>query len=191
MREAIMTIINRSVLSVTVPVLFLMLLALGCSTISVHYDYDTKADFASLKTYDWLPIPVKVYISTLSVERIKNAVDNQLEAKGLKRTSENPDFLIAAHIEIKEKVSVIDLGYYYVPYNRHWGGYWVPGGVSRYRYKERTLILDFVYAESKKMFWRGVATAELDERLTPEKREKKINETVGKIFKKYPPFQNK
>ncbi len=39
-------------------IVYLMALTISCSPIySVKYDYDTKADLASLKTYDWLPIP--------------------------------------------------------------------------------------------------------------------------------------
>ena len=46
----------------------------GCSEVSVEYDYDPKVDFAALKKFDWLPIPVKPTISRLTVERMKKAV---------------------------------------------------------------------------------------------------------------------
>jgi len=68
--------------------LFLMVFIFSCSSVyDVQFDYDTKADFSNLKTYDWLPIPDKADIDSLTAQRIKNAVNTQLEAKGLKMTS--------------------------------------------------------------------------------------------------------
>jgi len=172
--------------------LFLMGLAVGCSTIyGVQYDYDKNANFASLKTYDWLPIPEKTNIDSLIIERVKNAVNVGLQAKGLIVTSDSPDFLIATHLGQKEKVQVTDHGYGYGPYGGYrrgsWGGPWGPGGISTYQYQEGSLILDFVGANSKKLIWRGSAKAEVDNINTPEKSEKLINEAVQKILKNFPP----
>ena len=172
-------------------VLCLLALTTQCATVSVQYDYDTKADFPSLRTYDWIPTPVNVEIGELVVARIKNAVNNQLEIKGLKWTSKSPDFLIAMHVTKKRKINIVNSGYGYAPYGRYWGGYWGHGGVSSYEYEEGTLILDFVDAKSNQMFWRGVAIAELADKPTPEKQEKRINKAVEKIFKQYPPQPKK
>ena len=171
----------------------LMALTISCSPIySVKYDYDTKTDFASLKTYDWLPIPAKADIDKLNIERIKNAVNSQMTAKGLRKSPDNPDFLIASHVGSKEKVRVADWGYGYGPYGGYWGGHWGPrGGVSAYQYEEGSLILDFVEPKSKKLIWRGSAKAQTDNVKTPEKREKLIAEAVQKILEKFPPPPSK
>ncbi len=60
-------------------------------------------------------------------------------------------------------------------------------GVSTYEHEEGSLILDFVDAISKKMIWRGVAKAEVQNVDTPEKKEKLINEAVQEILKNFPP----
>jgi len=51
--------------------------------------------------------------------------------------------------------------------------------------------LDFVDAESKKMIWRGVAKAEVDDQSTPDEKEKLIKEAVQKILENFPPPASK
>jgi hypothetical protein len=173
---------------------FVVLLFIGftvsCSAIyGVQYDYDKEANFAGLRTYDWLPVPEEAGIDSLVVKRVKNAVNAELQAKGLTMTSDNPDFLVAEHLGKDAKVEVTDWGYGYGPHGAYWGSPW--RGVSTYAYEEGTLVLDFVDAKSKEMIWRGVAKAEIDNVDTPEKSEKLINEAVQAILKKFPPPSSK
>lgn len=161
----------------------------GCSPIyGVKYDYNMQADFSVYKSYDWMPVPDKAGINDLVVDRIKKAVDSELSAKGLNKASQNPDFLIAEHLGKQDKVEVDSWGYgYYNPRLAYRGGFWGPDNVSTYHYKEGVLILDFVDAGSKKLFWRGSAKARIQNVDAPEKSEKLIYEAVKKILAKYPP----
>jgi hypothetical protein len=173
-------------------VLFLICFIMSCASIyGVEHDYDKKVDFANLKTYDWMSIPEKANIDSLSLQRVKSAVNDELKDKGLMMTSDNPDFLIAEHLGKKDKIQVTDWGYDYGPYRGYWGRYPAPGGISVSEYEEGSLILDFVDAKSKKMIWRGVAKAVVDRANTPEKREKLINEAVQEILKNFPPKPKK
>ncbi len=102
----------------TVFVLLFMCFTVSCSTIyGVKYDYDKQADFESLKTYDWMTVPEKADIDSNIVERVKKAVNDELQAKGLMMTSNNPDFLIAEHHGRKDKIKVEEWGY---GYGRFW-----------------------------------------------------------------------
>ena len=174
-------------------VLFVIGFTVSCASVyDVKYDYDQQANFANLKTYDWMAVPEKSSVDSFVVENVKNAVNAELKVKGLTMTSSNPDFLIAEHLGKKDKVQVTDWGYGYGPYGGYWGGYWGPnGGVSTYEYQEGSLILDFVDAKSKKLIWRGAAKAEVQNIKNPEQREKLINEAVKEILKKYPPSSSK
>jgi len=154
----------------------------SCSGLSVKSDYDPGVDFAGLKTYDWMPVPEQIGISDLDLARLKKAVDTQLQAKGHSVSSEKPDFLVAVHFGVEDKVRVSNTGYGY-----HYGGFYGSSGVRTYQYEEGTLILDFVNPESKNLMWRGSATGELKNLKTPEKREQEINKVVEKILKKFPP----
>jgi hypothetical protein len=168
-------------------VLFFVGFTVSCSaTYDVTYDYDPQVHFSDFKTFDWMQVPEKADIDSLVVQRIKNAVNTELKAKGLMMTSNNPDFLIAEHLGKKDKVQVRDWGYGYGR-RGYRGGYGGTGGVSVYQYEEGSLILDFVDAKSKKLIWRGMAKAEVQNVNTPEEREKRINAAVKEILKKYPP----
>ena len=87
-------------------VLFCIGFTLSCAIYDVKYDYDTNANFADLKTFDWMPVPEKAGIDSFVVQRVKNAVNTELQAKGLVMTSDNQDFLIATHLGQKEKIFI-------------------------------------------------------------------------------------
>ncbi len=169
-------------------VLFLTLcatvLALTCSPVSVRHDYDPQANFNNLRTFSWLPIPQKAEVNQLVVRRIRDAVTNELQAKGLQRNSQNPDFLIAMHGTSKEKLEIQDWGY-----SSRSSAYWGGRDISIRQYTEGTLILDFIDAKSKQLIWRGVAQGAVDPGATPEQRTKRINDGVAKLFAKFPPVQ--
>jgi hypothetical protein len=158
---------------------------IACSTMHVATDYDQDADFSQCKTYKWIPHkpkvgPKRLLDHTLTDKRIKSSVESALAAQGITRaTGEEPDFLIAFHIGAQNKVDVNTYGYRYGPRGRWWGRQ-----VDVQRYKEGTLILDFVDGQSKQLFWRGTA---VDAVYRPEDLGDKLNEAVGKILEKFPP----
>jgi hypothetical protein len=163
-----------------------MVISLGCSTISVSYDYDTKTNFTSLKTFDFMSVPVQSNINAFNVKRIQDAVRNQLESKGYTQVPDNPDFQIAMHISKQEKIQVTDWGY---TFGRriNWGDNLGPGGINVYEYEEGTLILDFVDAQSKELIWRGVGTGDVQRYANPKKRDVRISEDVQKLLRNFPP----
>lgn len=164
-------------------VLFLMGFAANCSTIyDVQYHYDKQTNFENLKTYDWMAVPEKADTNNLVVELLKKAVNAELQAKGLMMTSNNPDFLITEHLGRKDKAIGNRSSGYGMP-----EGYSGPKNLSTHQFKEGSLILDFVDAESKKVIWRGATRAGIDYVNTPELKEKLINEAAQEILKKFPP----
>jgi Domain of unknown function (DUF4136) len=168
-------------------VLFFIGFTISCSSIyDVKSDYDRQTNFSTLKTFDWMQAPQRTRVNSLIVQRVKNAVNAELEAKGLTMTSNNPDFLIAEYHGKKDQIQISDWGYG----RAHRYGY-SPAGVSVYEFEEGSLILDFVDTESKKLIWRGSAKAQIDSVDTPEKSEKLINAAVNKILEKYPPSSAK
>jgi len=160
----------------------------ACSSVyDVQYDYDLKADFTDLNSYDWLPAPDETDVDSLNATRIKRAVNAEMQAKGLTITSDSPAFFIVAHSRTQDRISVRDWGYSYDPFESYWSGQWGTEGISRYEYTEGSLILDFVDAGTKKMIWRGTAKAALDDQSTPEEKALLISEAVQKILKNFPP----
>ena len=166
-----------------------VLLAAGCSSVSVSHDFDSQTNFANLRTYSWIAAPEstsesvqkELQTNSLIEGRVKAAVNRQLAAKGLKETTQDPDFLVAFHTGVQDKTDIQSWGYGY--------GYWGMrgGGVSTIHYQEGTLILDFIDPKGKNLIWRGVGKKVVSERTTPEKSEKEINQAVERILSKYPP----
>jgi len=158
---------------------------IGCSSMRVSIDYDRDVNFAKYKTFKWIPHkpkvrPRRLLNHSLVEKRIKSAVERELSAKGCqKATGGKPDFLIAYHIGAKNKVDVTTYGYRYGPRGRWWGRY-----VAVERYKEGTLILDFVDPELKQLVWRGTAVGAIH---YPETVGEKMDQAVEKILSKFPP----
>ena len=148
-------------------------LAVSCSPVwQVSYDYNNNFDFESLKTFGWLPLKDKEQTSQLVEERIKRAVNNDLQSKGYKMVADNPDFLILAKAGTRTDT-------------------WTGGGYHRggwaTQIESGTLLLEFIDAESNNLIWRGNSSAVLDYNLTPEKLNKLAEAIVQDILKKFPP----
>lgn len=175
----------------------------GCSTMQVSSDYDIGADFTALHSYDWLPSPEtgsgdpKIKYGSLTEARVKNLVEEQLAGKGYVRDSGRPDFLVAYHIAVEDKVSVTYINelYGYGPgwgpgYRRNIRHYGYPGTqamVSEYR--QGTLLLDVVNADNRRLIWRGSATDEVYPELGQEARDKRLQNAVQKILAQFPPLK--
>jgi hypothetical protein len=174
----------------------------GCSSMEISYDYDPKANFTGVKTYEWLNEPQKptgdprVDGNTILEKRIHEAVDTGLAARGFREVTSDPDFLIAYHVSLDKRRSVQTLNSYY-GYGPGWGygygaayrpGHW--GGAPEtyvYEYEEGTLILDIVNPENKELIWRGSVQDEVHFKSTPEKDQTQLNEAVHKTLENFPP----
>jgi hypothetical protein len=174
----------------------------GSSSIETSYDYDPTANFAGLKSYEWLKEPQKltgdprIDGNTILANRIYEAVDTELAARGFRKISGDPDFLVAYHVSLDKRRSVQTLNSYY-GYGPGWGygygasyrpGYWAGAPETYvYEYEEGTLILDIVNPENKELIWRGSAQDEVHFKSTPEKDQTQLDEAVHKILEKFPP----
>lgn len=163
-------------------VLCFVMITIGCSTMSVYYDFDPRADFSKLRTYSWLPIPVEPDVGGLMAQRLKRIVNAHLERRGYELISEGADFLIAAHLDKKEKMRILDLGYHYGPHGRYWDR-----DIQTLYYEEGTFILDFIDGDTKEVVWRAVAKDVLDPTPTTQEQISRIKEAVQKMLVNFPP----
>jgi hypothetical protein len=160
----------------------------ACSPISVKIDYDSEADFSKYQTYKWIklkkkPAAKQVKINSLNQKRIERAVEKELVTKGFEKIEKGKaDLLIAAHINVKNKVDIVTYGYGYWRRPRYGGRV-----VEARHYKEGVLILDIVDAREKQLIWRGWAKNCLH---GPDNAEEKINKAVNKILEDFPPQEN-
>ena len=120
-----------------------------------YQNWDRSAKLANFHTYMWEPSPhpAKGFWNNY---RITDAVDKQLQAKGLTKVDSNPDMWVVYSNSIHDQKETVGTGYNMGP---GWGwGWW--GGPSTVTYntyvtKQGTLVVDIADAKNKQLLWRG------------------------------------
>lgn len=161
-----------------IPVL-LMALTTAVFADHVAVDYDHAANFHQMKTYSWSKVHSA---NSIWDERVKNAIDKELAAKGWTQVPSGGDVALVAI----EKTSV------HQQYDTFYNGFggWRWGGMGDAtttvdNYKVGTLVVSMFDANSKKLVWRGIVSSDLSG--NPEKNTKNLDKDVDKMFKKFPP----
>jgi hypothetical protein len=169
-------------LTATLLVCALTLVA-GCgSSITINHDWDPDYNYATLKNYAWLKINAPADANQLAIKRFADAVETQLNSKGFVKNAQSADFLLVIHTGTEEKLEVTDWGYSYGGYMRGYGS-----RTDVYSYEQGTVVVDLIDGESRELFWRGTASATVEEGLSPEAQQAKFNDAAKKIFSKFPP----
>ena len=162
-------------------------LALACASYGVRTDYDLETDFSEFESYRWLePPPARDprLENDLIRKRIRRAVDDELAAKGLTpREAGEPDLFVTYHAIIERKVD-IETTHYGYGYRRYGSRY---SEVYAREYEVGTLIIDLVDADSRELVWRGSGQAQLNQDVSPERREQRVRAVVAAILADYPP----
>ncbi len=167
----------------------LALIALPVAAQKVYVDYDGATAFSQFRTFwfvetkedlrDTNPLLHKDVVVALK----KYAIEG-----GLTETNEDPDLYMAYYTADQGHLRLVldDLDYAYGP-DFQPGSYWDGGVGTRtpysYTFKEGTMIIDVWEAETKRLIWRGMATAALSK--NPEKNAAKVDKALRKIFKKW------
>jgi len=156
----------------------------ACNPIYVSHDYDRDADFASYRTYSWMPFDVSgpadarqaQQQSPLMHKRTVSLVDEQLVKDGLtKKVEGDVDLWVTYYGESEQQVQI-----------RQRRGY-DPLGTTVQHYEEGTLIIDLIDATTNKLVWRGIAEATLSDNPTAEEEAERLKDSIKKVFKKFPP----
>ena len=190
-----------------------LLAAGGCAAgPKVVTDSDPSAEFSAFRTFAFSGMTDRGYEAGASDNsplrrRIKEMVDEQLAAKGLRQVSveDRPDLLVHLFLGMKGQQRVESTnrmapcsygGYGTAPslgcqnaktYDYH-DGDWVPASsrvVTTYEDHEGTLIVDLAESSKKKLVWRAVIRAVLGDNL--EKNFELANKGVAEAFNDYPP----
>ena len=152
-----------------------------------NIDWDRSANFSNYHTYMWekSPHPAKGFWD----QRIMDAVDKELQAKGLTKVDSNPDMWAVYSNSIHDQKQVVGTGYGFGP---GWGwGYWGPSTVNYNTYVTRqgTLVVELADAKDKELLWRGSATDTISD--NSNKNINILNKAVAKLFQNYPPKEKK
>ena len=158
-------------------------LAVGTSAFAQHVRtaWDRSADFATLHTYAWQasPQPAKGDWN----QAIIDAIDKQLQAKGLTRVDADPDVAVVYSRSIAKQSTSGLAGGYIIPPNGDNGGPGIPA-IAR-SWEEGTLVVELGNPKTKQVLWRGSISKTLSD--NNNKNLKNLDKAVAKLFKEYPP----
>jgi len=150
---------------------------------SVHTDYDHKADFSRYHSYSWIGVNAG---NSIWQERITQAVDSALSAKGWSKVQGGGDAAVSALGKTTERDN---LETFYTGFPG-WGwraGWWGGMGTTETQVvPERigTLTVDLFDGNTKQLIFRGQSSDTLSG--NAEKNDKKMEHAVDEMFKKFP-----
>lgn len=156
----------------------------ACSSVKVRSTPAPGASLGQYRTFAFM-MPKSPSSTTMQLiqspagQEIRNSVAQALINKGYTpaQPGQTPDFLIAYHTVLQNKLEVSDWGY---------GGPWVmgPGPVTVSEYTEGTIVVDFIDPRTNQAFWRGTAESIVKDPSNPDVR--KVAKAVDKLMAKYP-----
>jgi hypothetical protein len=166
----------------------------------VRFDFAPGTDFSRLKTYtlgesrssDIQTVTEKttLYDSPFIKQRTNEAIEAQLQARGLTRDDEKPDVIVSMGRSFKTEYA--SYGYYPMwgwghPYYVGSYGFGYGGAEFMEEVTVGTLTIDVKDATNGQLLWRGSGEKTVLDTSKPEKRVKRVNKEVAKIFRHFPP----
>lgn len=177
----------------------LLLILSACQTAQLQRDFDPDRDFAAYRSWSWQEPGVQYrpddprLNSDLTGQRIRTAVSEQLEQRGLRAAPANTpgDLRVQAWLIVDNRQQQVS-----TQMGGGWGGSWHAGywGGPSYvetrtlDYQVGTLQVDLLDGKDGKLVWRGSAEQVLrNQQPSPSEREASIRSTVAEVLSQYPP----
>ena len=152
----------------------------------VKTDYDHSANFSQYKTFSWQKVQTK---DPLLVDRIKDAVNSALSAKGWTLVPSGGDVEVFA-IETTQNQQTLDTFYNGFGGGRRWGfGGFGDATTTVDTYKVGTLVVDLFDGKTEKLIWRSSSSDTLSNKA--DKNTKNLDKGVNKMFQHFPPTPKK
>ena len=184
------------------PVAALLMLSACAYSPRVATDFDPSANFATYRTYSWIPVEVPRGMNPLMFRRVQGSIDRALQARGYTQASPG-DFAIAFTIGEQDRTEINSYGGYWDGpgwgwgwgggWGRHWGHGWGWGGypywggypmIDSYTVTDRSLVIDIYDQPTKRAVWHGVITRTG----YPDRVDySKLDATVDAVLAKFPP----
>lgn len=151
----------------------------SCTSLRTAFDYDKEVNFSDYKTFAFYKEGMdKLKVNDIDKKRFIKAVVEDLQSKGMQKSTITPDLLVNIVIRGKERVSVTDD----YTYGYSW---WYPAPSMTVRqYTESTIYIDLIDRAKNQLVWQGKGTDEFNS--SEQDKDTRIRETVIKILEQYP-----
>ena len=165
----------------------ILLTAMASFAQQVKTDFDRDSDFGHYKTYSWEKVQTQ---DPLWVDRIKEAVNSALAARGWTKVDSGGDVALIA-VESTQDQQTLNTFYDGFGGGWRWRGFGGFGDSTTTvdTYKVGTLVIDLFDASTKKLIWRGSASDTLSDK--SDKNIKTLDKAVQKMFDRFPPSPKK
>lgn len=184
-REKYATLAMKNIL------LFPMLLFFfnSCSPVRVVATNEKDdVDFEAYDTYNFMDISLKndsIDINSIpEVAILKEAIAAQMEGLGYEQ-AQNPDLWINIGLMVEEKVQTRETNIrdapIYIGQRRY---HWESEEVVVDEYEQGTVSIDIIDAHTNERIWEGIAAGTVTD--DDAKMEKRINDAMELLFKRYP-----
>lgn len=166
---------------------YILVLAIfaSCSTPTAVFDYDQKASFNTLNTYEIYP-NLASRMSQLDEQRVLSILEREMASEGFSCT-EDPHIYINFYASEYETASRNNIGVGVGGGGGNVGvgvsGGFPIGGPDTYL----RLTLDFIDAKNDSLIWQAVVDGKFDKKATPQNRETQLSIMVLKALNGYPP----
>jgi len=165
----------------------LLLAACASGAPVVQTDHAPNVNFAQYKTYSWVEMPQTQ--SPLMQDKLVNAIDAQLSAKGYRRVPEGGDVAVLGSWDSREEVSYsgTSFGFGIGGWGSNsGGGIGTSTGSSKPKSKfVGTLAVDLFDSKTKQALWRGTVTGDIP--ASPQAIDAEIAKVIPQMFAKFPP----
>lgn len=177
---------------------FVFLLA-SCGT-TAHIEKDDHTDFSKYKTFAWIDKDGegkddRNHRNDLTEQRIRAAVNKELERSGWREVKNRPDVLLSYDVLVEKGTRETSNPVYtrpfsrivYNPYTRRYTTIYYPSQFVGYdrderAVKEGTVTISMIDSRTDKTVWQGWTTDEVSSRNLTSKE---IESSVRAIFKKF------
>jgi hypothetical protein len=162
----------------------LMVAASAAYAQKVAVNYLPGTDFSKYTTYRWVAIEGAQKPDQIIDSQIRQAVENVLASKGLKKVEGDEATLFVAY--------QLAIGQEQQWNSYSTGGYgWRYGGgtttTTATTINVGSIALDMYDPSKKELVWKGQASKTVDEKAKPDKRQKNLDKAMGKLLKDFPP----
>lgn len=181
-----------------------VILLASCGT-TAHIEKDDRADFSRYRSFAWLDKEGNGpkdhhFQNDLTEQRIREAVNKELEKTGWKEVKNKPDVLLNYDVLVERNTRETSNPVYtrpysrlvYNPYTRRYTTLYYPSQLAGYERDERpvregTVTISMIDTKTNKTVWQGWTTDEVNSRnLTT----REIQNSVRSIFKKFDVAKN-
>ncbi len=161
----------------------------SCSSVAVlHHDKSPATDFSQYKTFGFYKVDVKneTLLRTRSegLDLLKSNIRREMEQRGYVYDENNPDLRINLGIIMEDEVQTRETDIRDAPvYMGTRNYYWQSEEVVVREWQKGTVVVDMVNPDDE-LIWEGIVSGALVS--NPGKMDKRIDEAVQKLFKKFP-----